>query len=153
MKLVNTNNIPEEYIYDKDFNSRLKTELLGDAVKTEGFYVNIDFIKPGAESTKYHSHSKQEEFFLVIEGSGILRINEKKIIVKKGDIISKPAGKGIAHQFINNGEEILKILDIGTREKDDIITYPDEEIVYIKDKNLVFNKKDSIKNWSSEPNK
>lgn len=150
--ISNIDNIPKEYMDDPDFKSKLKTVLIGDAIGCEKIYVNIDYVRPGAESTKYHSHSVQEEFFLILAGEGLLRIDEEKIFIKKGDVISKPAGKNIRHQFINNSSEILQILDIGTREKDDIITYPDENIVYIKDEKLVFNIDNSIKVWSSKPN-
>ena len=140
-------------MYDPEFDTKLKTILIGDAIGTEKFYVNIDFVKPGSESVKYHSHSKQEEFYLIMSGKGTLRIDGKEISIKKGDVISAPAGKDSGHQFINNSEEILQILDIGTREKDDIITYQDENVMYIKDRNVVFNINDSIKSWTSEPNK
>ncbi|MBU3098976.1 MULTISPECIES: cupin domain-containing protein [Clostridium] len=150
--ISNIDNIPKEYMYDPDFQSKLKTILIGDAIGCEKIYVNIDYVKPGAESTKYHSHSVQEEFFLILSGKGLLRIDGEKILIKKGDVISKPAGKNITHQFINNSLEILQILDIGTREKDDIITYPDENVIYLKDKKLVFDINDSIKDWTSELN-
>jgi uncharacterized cupin superfamily protein len=81
-----------------------------------------------------------------------LRIDGKEILIKTGDVISKPAGKDIAHQFINNSLEILQILDVGTREEDDVITYPDENVIFIKNKKLVFNINDNIKDWTSEPN-
>ena len=150
--ISNIYNIPKEYMYDPNFQSKMKTILIGDSIGCEKIYVNIDYIKPGAVSVKYHSHSKQEEFFLVISGEGILRMNGEKILISKGDVISKLAGKDSRHQFINNSSDILQILDIGTREKDDIITYPDENLVYIKDKKQVFNIDNSIKNWTSEPN-
>jgi len=139
-------------MYDPDFNTKLKTILIGDAIGCEKIYVNIDYVKPGSESVKYHSHSKQEEFYFIMSGTGILRIDGEEILIKKGDVISAPAGKDRGHQFINNSEEILQILDVGTREKDDIITYPDENVVYIKDKKLGFNMNDKVKDWSSEPN-
>jgi len=151
-RLSNIDNIPREYMYDPDFQSKMKTILIGDALGCEKIYVNIDYVKPGGVSTKYHSHSKQEEFFLIMSGKGILRINGEEISIKTGDVISKPAGKDIAHQFINNSSEILQILDIGTREKDDVATYPDENVISVRNKGLVFNIKDSIKNWSSDPN-
>lgn len=150
--ISNINNIPKEYMYDPDFNTKLKTILIGDAVGSEMIYVNIDYVKPGAESVKYHSHSKQEEFYLIMSGQGIFRIDNKEILIKTGDVISIPAGKDNGHQFINNSSEILQILDIGTREKDDIVTYPDENVVLIKNKGLVFNIEDNIKGWTSEPN-
>jgi len=148
----NIDNIPEEYMDDPAFLSKMKTILIGDAIGCEKIYVNMDYVKPGAASVKYHSHSKQEEFFLIVSGSGILRMDGEELQVKTNDVISKQAGKNITHQFINNSSGILQILDIGTREEDDIVTYPDEDIVYIKNKKLVFNLEDRIKNWTSEPN-
>jgi uncharacterized cupin superfamily protein len=139
-------------MYDPDFQSKMKTVLIGDAIGCEKIYVNIDYLKPGGESTKYHSHSKQEEFFLIMSGKGLLRIAGEEMSIKIGDVISKPAGKDIAHQFINNGLEILQILDIGTHETDDVATYPDENVIYIRNKKLVFNINDHIKDWTSEPN-
>ena len=150
--ISNINNISKEYMYDPDFQSKIKTVLIGDAIGCEKIYVNMDYVKPGAESVKYHSHSKQEEFFFIIRGKGILRIDGENVLIGKGDVISKPGGKDITHQFINNSSEILQILDVGTREKDDIVTYPDENIIYLKNKKKVFNINDNIKNWTSEPN-
>lgn len=44
-----------------------------------------------------------------------------------------------SHGFTNNSSEILQILDVGTGEKEDIITYPDDNVIYIKNKGLSFN--------------
>lgn len=150
--ISNIGNISKEYMYDPDFQTKMKTILISDAIGCEKIYVNIDYVKPGGESVKYHSHSKQEEFYLIMSGKGILRIDGEEILIKTGDVISTPAGKDNGHQFINNSSEILQILDVGTREKDDIITYPDENVILIKNKNLVFNISDNIKSWTSEPN-
>jgi len=151
-KISNINTIPDEYIDDPNFESKMKSLLIGDALGSEKIYVNIDFVKPGGKSTMYHSHSRQEEFFLIMSGNGLLRINEEEIPVKTGDVISKPAGKNIAHQFINNSSEILQILDVGNRDKDDVAMYPDENKIFIRNKKLVFNINDNIENWTSDPN-
>ena len=151
-KISNINTIPDEYIDDPNFESKLKSLLIGDALGSEKIYVNIDFVKPGGKSTIYHSHSRQEEFFLIMSGNGLLRINEEEVPVKTGDVTSKPAGKNIAHQFINNSTEILQILDVGNRDKDDVAIYPDENKIFIRNKKLVFNINDNIENWTSEPN-
>lgn len=151
-RISNIENIPKEYIDEPDVESKMKTLLLGDALGSEKIYVNIDFVKPGGQSTKYHSHSKQEEFFLIMSGKGMLRMDGEEISIKLGDIISKPAGKNLAHQFINNSSEMLQILDIGTREKNDVAKYPDENIIYLRDEKLVFNINEHLKNWHSDPN-
>lgn len=151
-RISNIDNISKKYIDDPDFESKMKSVLLGDAIGSEKIYVNIDFVKPGGQSAKYHSHSKQEEFFLIMSGKGVLRMAGEEISIKTGDIISKPSGKNIAHQFINNSSEMLQILDVGTRDKNDVATYPDENIIYLRDEKLVFNIKDNLENWSSDPN-
>ncbi|MCK4359328.1 MAG: cupin domain-containing protein [Candidatus Cloacimonetes bacterium] len=152
IKIYNLDDIPDNFIDDPNFRSDLKTKYLGALAGSEKLYVNIDFVKPGAKSVKYHSHSLQEEFFLILEGKGEVRINNKEFIVKKGDFFAKPAGKEIAHQFINNSNEILKILDCGVNDKNDIITYSDENVIYVKKEKKSFKCEDSLKNWSSDPN-
>ena len=153
VKVYNLNTIPKEYVDDPEFESEMKTLYLGAAAGSDKIYVNIDSVKPGAKSVKYHSHSKQEEFFLILKGSGILRVEDEEVSVKQGDFVAKQAGKGIAHQFINNGSDVLQILDCGLNVKDDSITYPDEDVILLKKKGLVFRIPDAIKDWSSDPNK
>jgi uncharacterized cupin superfamily protein len=150
--IYNIDNVPDEFIDDPKFKSGLKTILLGALGGSEKIYLNIDFIKPGAKSVKYHSHSMQEEFFLILKGKGNLRLNGKSILVKQGDFFSKPAGKEINHQFINNGDEVLEILDCGTQNKNDIVTYPDEDVILVKKNGMAFKKTNKIEGWSSEPN-
>lgn len=150
-RISNIGRIPRKYVDDPDFQTKLKTMMVGDAIGCEKIYVNIDFVKPGGKSTKYHSHSKQEEFFLILGGSGILRMDGEEIPVGVGDVISKPAGKDIAHQFINTGSEILRILDVGTREAGDVAVYPEENVTYLRDPKWAFNIGDKISNWMSDP--
>ena len=152
VKILNVDSLPEEFVDDPKFESQMKTLYLGAAAGGERIYVNIDYVKPGAKSVKYHSHSKQEEFFLILEGSGTLRMNDKKIPVKKGDFVAKPAGKDIAHQFINDGSEVLRILDCGLNEKDETITYPDDDVILLKKQRMAFKISDAVKDWSSDPN-
>lgn len=151
-EIYNINNVPDENIDDPQFESGLKTKLLGELVGSEKIYVNIDYIKPGKESVKYHSHSLQEEFFLILKGKGTLRLNGKSLPITQGDFFSKPAGKGIIHQFINNGDDVLEILDCGTPNKNDVITYPDEDVIFIKNIGMAFKRVTKIEGWSSEPN-
>lgn len=150
-KILNTSNIPKEFI--GEFLGKASTYYLGKAAGSEKIYVNIDKIQPGAKSAKYHSHSKQEEFFLILSGTGTLRMNGEEYQVGKGDFVAKPAGRNIAHQFINSGNAVLEILDVGTKEAGEIAFYPDEEVYYLVDQDMVFKKSDKLDDWDSEPNK
>ncbi len=152
MKILNLENLPPEFVWRDEIG--LVTKSLGAAAGSERLNVNIDSVPPGALSTKYHSHSQQEEFFLVLEGEGTLRLNGEKIPVSKGDFIAKPAGKNIAHTFYNSGIEALVLLDVGMAEKEDTCYYPDEDVYLHKSngKNRVYHEADIDADWSSDPN-
>lgn len=152
MIVKNIENLGEDFIWRDKVG--LMTQSLGAAVGSEKIYVNIDRVPPGAFSTKYHSHSQQEEFFLILEGSGTLRFDGKEYPVKKGDFIDKPGGKNLAHQFYNTGSDVLVILDIGTKEPEDTCFYPDEG-VYLHKSNgerHIFSTQTLLENWTSDPN-
>jgi uncharacterized cupin superfamily protein len=152
-ELHNIDHVPPEFMDDPDHETPLSTKYLGVLAGSMKIYVNVDYVKPGALSVKYHTHSLQEEFFLVLEGTGILRMDDRKLRVGKGDFVSKPPGKGIAHQFINDGDETLVILDCGIRDPDDVIEYPDEDVVVLLKKRLAFRRDEFLGNWSSDPNR
>ena len=150
-KIFNISSIPEKFMDDSAFTSPLTTQYLGALAGSEKLYINIDRLKPGAKSAKYHSHSLNEEFFLILKGTGKLRIKDEIKSVEQGDFFSKPAGRGIAHQFINDSDEILEILDIGINDINDVVEYPDEEITLVQGK--AYKHSQAVKTWSSDPNR
>lgn len=151
-KIHNLTKLPSEFIDDPKFETKLRTKYLGATAGSEKLYINIDYVKPGGKSVKYHSHSHQEEFFAILKGNGLLKFNDEEIQITTNDFFAKPAGKGIAHQFINNSDEILIILDCGTKDENDEVYYPDENITYIKREKKAYRDGKLIKDWSSEPN-
>ena len=152
MEIKNIDQLLEKFIWQD--SAGLTTKSLGAEGGSQKFYVNIDYVQHQAYSTKYHSHSQQEEFFMILSGSGILRLQGKEYTVKQGDFLAKPAGQNIAHTFYNSGTEILTILDVGTNEKEDTCYYPDEDIYMQKsnEQRRVFRGSDLDLMWASEPN-
>ena len=59
MKIHNVNQLNEDFIWHDQIG--LITQSLGAAAGSQKIYVNIDRVPPNAFSTKYHSHSQQEE--------------------------------------------------------------------------------------------
>ena len=152
MKIYNVDQLDENFIW-RD-NAGLVTQALGTAAGSQKIYVNIDKVPPDAFSTKYHSHSQQEEFFMILDGCGTLRLNGKEYPVKKGDFIAKLPAKNIAHQFYNSGNDVLIILDVGTVEKEDTCYYPDDDVYLHKSngENKAFRKQSLLDDWTSGPN-
>ena len=152
MKINNINELAPEFIWQDSLG--LITKSLGASAGSSKIYVNIDSVPPKGYSTKYHSHSQQEEFFLVLEGMGTLRLNDETVTVKKGDYIAKPGGREIAHTFYNSSAEALVILDIGTVEPEDTCYYPDEDVYLHKSNgvNRPYHGEAVDKIWTSDPN-
>jgi len=152
MKINNVSKLNESFIWQDQVG--LITQSLGAAAGSQKLYVNIDQVPPNAFSTKYHSHSQQEEFFMILEGFGTLRMNGEEYPVTKGDFIAKPPAKTNAHQFYNSSKDTLVILDVGTVEREDTCYYPDEDIYLHKSngENMVFRKQAILDDWTSDPN-
>lgn len=150
MRLLSVGNIQDEFI--GRLGGGAITKFLGGACGSQKIYVNIDVLPPGAYSAKYHAHSLQEEFFMILKGNGMLRTDGGQSAVRQGDIFAKPCGKGNPHQFYNSGDVPLEILDVGTVEKGDIGYYPDEGIRLLRDEHVAFRDGSALRGWDSDPN-
>lgn len=76
-----------------------------------------------------HCHSLEEEVFVVLHGGGTLELwgrgaqSPEEHALHPGDVISRPAGTGVAHA-LRPGAEGLTYLAYGTRELSDMCFYP-----------------------------
>lgn len=90
-------------------------------------------LQPGGVSARLHSHTGSEEIYVVLEGNGLLRVNERLVPIQAGDVFGKPRGYGCATQLINSGTSPLVILDIGTAVRDevDVCHYPEHGEIFV----------------------
>lgn len=108
-----------EPLYES-LTARLAT---GTAARKLG--ASVDTVAPGKRSCPYHFHYAQEEMFVVIAGSGTLRVAGEMLPLRAGDVVFIPPGPEYPHQIINTSNEPLKYLSISTRETPEICEYPD----------------------------
>lgn len=87
--------------------------------------VELVVLPPGKSAWPYHFHYVNEEMFLILEGEGCLRYDNRDYLIKNGDIISAPPGSNTAHQLFNNSDRELKYLAVSTMEQPDVFEYPD----------------------------
>lgn len=86
---------------------------------------SVDVLAAGKRGCPYHFHHAQEEVFIVLEGHGTLRVAGELLPIRQGDIIFIPAGPAYPHQIINTSAAALKYLSLSTRERPEIVEYPD----------------------------
>jgi len=80
-------------------------------------------VAPGSESTAKHCHSVEEELFVILEGEGVLVLDQEETKIVAGTVIARPAGTGVAH-VLRAGERELRYLAYGTRDPADLCYYP-----------------------------
>jgi uncharacterized cupin superfamily protein len=122
-------NYPEPYA--SQVKGRLKRKL-GDYFGLIQFGVNLTDLPPGAVSALVHSHSKQDEFILILEGSPTLVLGEQEFSLSSGDCYGFKAGTGIAHQLVNRSLEPVTYLEIGDRTAGDEVEYPNDDLKAIQ---------------------
>lgn len=98
---------------------------LGTGTAASKLGASIDIVAPGMRSCPYHFHYAQEEMFIVLEGTGTLRVAGEQLPIKSGDVIFIPPGPEYPHQIINSSDAPLKYLSISTREQPELVEYPD----------------------------
>jgi uncharacterized cupin superfamily protein len=104
---------------------------LGVAAGSVASGMNRVKVAPGARSCPFHCHGAEEEMFVVLAGSGTLRLGDERHGVGAGHVVARPPGTRVAHQFIA-GDEGLTLLAWGTREPNDIVWYPDSKKVNLR---------------------
>ena len=97
---------------------------LGKALGLTHFGVNHETIFPGGRSSLPHAHSDDEEFVFVMEGRPTLWVDGTVRELSAGDAVAFPAGSGIAHSFINDSGEPVKLLIVGEHSSEDRLSYP-----------------------------
>jgi uncharacterized cupin superfamily protein len=126
--MKNLDEIPEELHYlDKPADRYRSRRRLGKATGTERLGINYSRLRPGQVSSKFHFHTQEEEFIFIVSGRAILRYGETTYELKPKDAVSLRPG-GPAHQLRNDFDEDCLYLEIGTRDSEDTILYPEEGI-------------------------
>lgn len=139
-------------------NERITVEFKDPARKlgssVSGF--RIERLGPGKQASPLHRHQLQEEMFLILNGTGVLRHGDREIPVKRGDFILYPPSDPVPHTFLNNGLEPLEFIATGNRVSYEVCEYPEDGTVYVEalDRTLrneeVPGTREAMEAWRSE---
>lgn len=87
--------------------------------------IHHERLPPGRRTSFPHAESLEEEFVHVLEGTPEVWLDGEVYPLKPGDSVGFPAGTGIAHTFINNTDEDVRLLVVGEANKaENRIFYP-----------------------------
>jgi uncharacterized cupin superfamily protein len=111
--------------YDAPFREQVRRRL-GDAGALTQFGVNLLILPPGVWGSHRHWHSHEDEFVWVLEGEVVLVTDAGAETLRAGDCAAFPAGVPNGHQLKNLSDHEARVLEIGTRNPDDLTEYPDK---------------------------
>jgi uncharacterized cupin superfamily protein len=117
--------------YPAPFASRVagrEKRRLGDFFGLSNFGVNLTRLAPGAISALRHTHSRQDEFVYVLEGTPTLVIGRGETQLVPGMCAGFKAGTGEAHHLVNRTQDDAVILEVGDRSAGDVVDYPDDDL-------------------------
>lgn len=102
---------------------------LGDALGLKRFGVNLTTIKPGACSALRHWHSLEDEFIYMVSGELVLVTNGGEQVLQTGMCAGFAAGNADGHHLINRSARDAVYLEVGDRDAQDAVTYPDDDLM------------------------
>lgn len=116
--------------YPEPFKSQMKGRIkskLGDSFGLKNFGVNLTILKPNAQSSLFHKHTRQDEFIYILEGNPTLITEAGEEILSPGMCAGFPA-QGSAHQLINRSAKDVIYIEIGDRTPGDEGVYPNDDL-------------------------
>lgn len=120
---------------------------LGRAAGSERSGLTHSEIGAGMLGAPPHCHSTEDELFVVLDGEGTLELSDGSAPqpVRRGSIVSRPAGTGVAHAFRGP----LELLAYGTRDNADVCFYPRSGNVILRGVGVIF-RPERIDYWDGE---
>ena len=117
--------------YPEPFNAMMTGRVkrkLGDHFGLQNFGVNLTELAPGAMSALKHRHSRQDEWIYIISGTLTMLCGNESHTMVPGECMGFRAGEEEAHQLVNESDQPVLYLEVGDRELNDEVEYPDHDL-------------------------
>jgi uncharacterized cupin superfamily protein len=124
--IVSAADVPERrHRYPNSEEEMAPYRAIGQAAGMLALGIRLVRVLPGTRTSYPHAESAEEEFAYVIEGELDAWVDGELHRLRAGDLIAFPAGTGICHTLINDGERDALLLAGGEADKAcDRIVYP-----------------------------
>ena len=103
--------------------ARSSIRSLSTAVGLARLGVHVVTLPPGADANAEHTHTHEEEFYFVLSGEGVVRIDGEEFGVQAGDFIGFPAPSP-PHMMTNRSDADLVFLAAGERGPFELAEFP-----------------------------
>ncbi len=124
--VIEAASVPEtQHQYPNSDEKMSASRAVGRVAGLRRIGIHLVRVAPGTRTSYPHAEEDEEEFVYVLEGELDAWIDGELHRVRAGDFVAFPAGTGICHTFINDGERDALLLSGGEAAKaDSRIVYP-----------------------------
>jgi uncharacterized cupin superfamily protein len=102
-----------------------------DAGGLTQFGAYLEVMPAGSQSSLTHWHAHEDEFIYMLSGEITLHEGGTETIVRPGEAITFKAGTAAGHHLRNHGLTEARYLVVGSRLRDEVVTYPDHDRILI----------------------
>ncbi|MFT3915224.1 MAG: cupin domain-containing protein [Anaeromyxobacteraceae bacterium] len=124
--IVSAADVPETvHRYPRSEEGMAPSRAVGRVAGLLRIGVHLVRVPPGTRTSFPHAEEDEEEFVYVVEGEVDAWVDGALHRMRAGDLAAFPAGTGICHTFINDGDRDAVLLSGGEANKaDSRIHYP-----------------------------
>ncbi len=116
--IISSADVPEADGAYPDSDERLSCgRPIGRAAGLQRIGLHVERVPPGRRTSFPHAESDEEELVYVLEGEIDAWIDGDLHRMTKGDLAAFPAGTGVCHSFLNDGDRDAVLLVGGERSK------------------------------------
>ena len=124
--IISSTDVPEETgRYPQSDEPLAAGRAIGRAAGLQKIGLHVERVAPGRRTSYPHAEEKEEEFVYVLEGEIDAWVDGQLHRMGPGDLAAFPAGTGVCHTFINNGDaDALLLIGGEASRRDNRIYYP-----------------------------
>lgn len=107
-------------------------------------------LEPGRQFCPSHSHTREEELFIVWEGTPTLVHPGGNLTLAKGDCVAFPCDEGGTHKVRNDGKSSCTILMVSNIDEGDVCFYPDSKKLMVERSGLIVRSEPALSYYDGE---
>ena len=120
---------------DRPDGFRSRRLRLGPALGAEQLGATLYALDPGQAVCPYHYEHGEEEWLLVLDGTPTVRHPDGCDRLQPLDVVCFPRGPEGAHQVLNDGDEVIRVLMFSSIVFPTVTVYPDSDKVGVYTEN------------------
>lgn len=124
---INLDELPREGYASPDGKFRSEDGDIDPLIGAEHLGYQVVTLEPGARFCPLHAHFREEELFIVLEGTPSIRTERETLRCRAGDFIAFPVGREHAHQLVNESAANAIVILLAAAQPEEIVYYPDSD--------------------------